>query len=173
MEICKEYIELHEMIREIRVAMLTTMEANGCLRSLPMSTIQTECDGNIYFFTNFDSKKVEEIKSHTCVNVSYAEVSTNSYVSISGKADIIRDKDKMGELWKPFLAAWFPKGIDDPDLALLKVSIDEAEYWDAKESKMVQLWKIAKAAIKGEKMPYNRPGEHKKIQDNKKDYQGS
>lgn len=166
MEICKDYNNLHEMIKDIRIAMLTTMESNGCLRSIPMSTIKTECDGNVWFFTNFDSKKVDEIHQHGCVNVSYADIDKNKFVSISGGARVIKDKAKMEELWKPFLKAWFPEGLNDPNIALLCVKIEEAEYWDPKSSKMAQLWKIAKAAVKGEKMHY-RPSEHNRIKTDK------
>lgn len=66
----------------------------------------------------------------------------------------------MKELWKPFLKAWFPKGLDDPDLALLKVTVTEAEYWDTSSSPVVHAVGLAKALVKGETY---QPGEHEKI----------
>lgn len=72
----------------------------------------------------------------------------------------MRDKEKAKELWKPLLKAWFPKGLEDPDLALLKVSVESAEYWDAPSSKMVQIAGIAKAAVTGQRY---QGGENKKL----------
>jgi general stress protein 26 len=62
---------------------------------------------------------------------------------------VINDRDKIKELWSPILKAWFPKGIDDPDLALVECAVLEAEYWDASSSRMVQLFSMLKAAITG------------------------
>ncbi|HEY8400509.1 MAG TPA: pyridoxamine 5'-phosphate oxidase family protein [Cytophagaceae bacterium] len=147
METCKKYVELHDRIKNIKTAMLTTMHENGCLRSMPMTTMQTECEGNVWFFTNLASLKVDEIEKHRCVNVSYSDVDNETYVSISGKAEVVRDRTKMEELWKPVLKAYFPNGINDPNLALLKVQIEEAEYWDSSSNKMVQLWDLAKTYV--------------------------
>lgn len=148
METCKKYVRLHDLIKHIRIAMLTTVEDNGCLRSMPMTTMKTECEGFVWFFTNFDSQKVEEILNNNCVNVSYADPSSDIYVSITGHAEITRDKNKMDTLWKPNLCEWFPRGLEDPDLALLKIHIKEAEYWDRKEGKMTQVWEMANDAVR-------------------------
>ena len=94
------------------------------------------------------------------VNVSYAHPGDDSYVSVSGKAVIAENQAKKEELWSSFAKAWFPGGVNDPDLALLEVSIHHAEYWDVTESKMVQLAKMATAAATG-KQPHL--GEHKEL----------
>jgi general stress protein 26 len=145
---CKKYTELHEMIKDIKIAMLTTIESNGCLRSIPMTTMQTECEGVVWFFTNFDSRKVEDILIHNCICVTYSDVHKNLFVSVTGKAEVIKDPVKMQELWKPSLTVYFPEGLDDPDLGLLKVTIDEAEYWDARTGRMVQVWEMSKDTVK-------------------------
>ncbi|WP_051313075.1 pyridoxamine 5'-phosphate oxidase family protein [Sporocytophaga myxococcoides] len=145
---CKKYTELHDMIKDIKIAMLTTVESNGCLRSVPMTTMQTECEGLVWFFTNFDSQKVEDIRINSCINVTYSDVHKNVFVSVTGKAEVVKDPLKMQELWKPVLTAYFPDGLEDPDLGLLKVSIDEAEYWDSRTGKMIQVWEMSKDAVK-------------------------
>ncbi|WP_231510307.1 pyridoxamine 5'-phosphate oxidase family protein [Fischerella sp. PCC 9605] len=72
-----------------------------------------------------------EINRNHHVNVSYAAPDKQRYVSLCGTAELVRDRQKLEELWQPQLKAWFPKGIDEPDIALLKVSVEKAEYWDS------------------------------------------
>lgn len=152
--------KLGEMIEDIDFAMLTTAEEDGTLRSRPMSTQQVEFNGDLWFFTRADSPKVEEIEQERHVNVSYAKPEAQRYVSVSGRARLVRDPEKIRELWKPVLRAWFPKGLDDPDLALLKVSVEQAEYWDSPSSTMMHLIGFVKALATGQSYD---PGENRKI----------
>ena len=96
------------------------------------------------------------------VNVSYADPGEDTYVSMSGKARFVDDTALKESLWSPMAKAWFPGGVTDPDLALLAVRAHHAEYWDVDESKMVQLYKMAKAAITGE--PPRDLGEHRELE---------
>lgn len=152
--------KLRELIKDIRFAMLTTAEEDGTLRSRPMATQQTEFDGDLWFFTSADTAKVDEIKQDRHVNVSYADPEKQKYVSVSGKAELVRDREKIEELWNPILKAWFPEGLDDPNLALLKVNVEQAEYWNSPSSAVVRLVGFAKALVTGE--PY-AAGENAKI----------
>jgi general stress protein 26 len=152
--------KIRELIKDIRFAMLTTVEEDGTLRSRPMATQQTEFDGDLWFFTNANAPKVDEVQREQHVNVSYANPDKQKYVSVSGKAELIRDRQKIEELWNPVYKAWFPQGLDDPNLALLKVSIDQAEYWDSPSSALVRLVGFVKALTTGK--PYSG-GENAKI----------
>lgn len=152
--------KLGAMIKEIKFAMLTTAEPDGTLRSRPMATQATEFDGELWFFTAASAPKVEEIEQDHHVNLSYAAPDKNLYVSVSGKARMIRNRKKAEELWNPAYKAWFPKGLDDPDLALLKVSVTQAEYWDSSSSAVVHLVGFVKALATGERY---HPGENEKI----------
>lgn len=152
--------KLGALIKDIEFAMLTTAEADGTLRSRPMATQQVEFDGNLYFFTRADTPKVDEIEREHHVNVSYAEPKGQRYVSVSGTARLSRDQAKIEELWSPILKAWFPEGLDDPQLALLKVTVSQAEYWDTPSSKMVQLAGFVKAMVTGTSF---EPGNHEKL----------
>ena len=129
--------------------MMTTAEEDGTLRSRPMATQQVEFDGDLWFFTNANAPKVDEVQHNQHVNLSYAEPNDQKYVSVSGKAQLVRDRQKIEELWNPLFKAWFPQGLDDPDLALLKVSLDKAEYWDSPSSKVVRLVGFLKAVVTG------------------------
>jgi len=152
--------KLGEMIKEIKFAMLTTAEPDGTLRSRPMATQATEFDGTLWFFTAASAPKVEEIEQDHHVNLSYAAPDKNLYVSVSGKARMVRDRQKAEELWNPAFKAWFPKGLEDPDLALLKVNVEQAEYWDSSSSAVVHLVGFVKALATGERY---HAGENEKM----------
>lgn len=153
--------KLGELIKDIKFAMLTTAEEDGTLRSRPMATQQTEFDGSLWFFTNSNAPKVDEVQRHQKVNVSYAEPKDQKYVSISGTAELVRDRQKIEELWNPTYKAWFPKGLEDPDLGLLKVSVEQAEYWDSPSSAVVRIVGFVKSVFTGE--PIGNLGENEKI----------
>ncbi|MGB3181766.1 MAG: pyridoxamine 5'-phosphate oxidase family protein [Cyclobacteriaceae bacterium] len=150
MSLEKEHIEkVRELTEKIDFCMMVTQEPDGNLRSRPMSTQTVDDKGLFWFFTNEFSGKVKEIEEYPVVNLAYSEPGKNRYVSVTGVAEVVTDKAKVDELWDDVLKAWFPEGKDDPDLALVKVLPDEAEYWDGSSSKMVRLFKIGKALITG------------------------
>jgi len=142
---------LAELIDESSIAMMTTAEPGGSLRSRPLATLQIDSDGRLWFFTSVSSPKVDEIARNRQVNLSYVDPERQDYVSISGTAEIVRDRAKMQELWTPWIEPWFPRGLDDPDLVLLRVTIESAEYWDAPESKVQRLYGLAKAMATGDR----------------------
>jgi general stress protein 26 len=145
-----ELQEVAQLVEEIKFAMMTTEEEDGTLRSRPMSTMQMDAAGNLWFFTGLSSPKVEEAqKNNRQVNLSYARPDKQDYLSISGTAEIVRDKEKMRSLWTPWIKPWFPAGLDDPDLVLLKVTITEAEYWIAPGSAVKRLYGLAKGMMTG------------------------
>ena len=122
--------KLAEMILGIRVAMLTTETSTGVLRSRPMVTQEIEFDGDLWFFTGAQTPKVDEIGINSRINVGYADPERNRYVSISGRASLVRDPARAKSLWTPTLGAWFPNGPDDPDVTLIRIVVEQAEYWD-------------------------------------------
>jgi len=144
--------KLRELIKDIDIGMLTTIDEDGSLRSRPMSTnSQIEFDGDLWFFTDASSHKVTEVEQHHRVNVSFSDPHKQQYVSVSGQAQLVLDRNKLQELWKPELKAWFPKGLDEPDIGLLKVSVEKAEYWDASSSFVTHTISLLKAITTGER----------------------
>ena len=157
-----DFQKLREMIKDIDFCMLTTLDENNDLHSRPMS-LNSEVDqqGNLWFFTSASSHKVAELNRTPKCNVSFAKPDDNRYVSISGAAELVTDKRKIEELWKPELKAWFPKGTDEPDLALLRVGIEKAEYWDSPGGTVAQVFNFVSALITGKSADW---GENKKIE---------
>ena len=145
-----DHKKLWDKIKDIRVTMMTTAEADHTLRSRPMYTQQAEYEGQLWFFTKDDAPKTDEIENDRHVNLAYVNPSDDTYVSVSGVAKLVYDRQKAEEIWNPVVKAWFPEGLDDPHLGLLRVEPTKAEYWDAPSSNMVQLFKMGKAIVQGE-----------------------
>lgn len=137
--------KLTELVNGVKVCMLATVDKDYGVKSRPMYTVQVDEEGNIWFFTNEFSGKAEDISKDNTVYLMYSHPDVNSYVHIKGTATINKDKAKIEQLWAPMVKAWFPGGADDPALSLLKVTTEEASYWDGASNKFVQFFYIAKA----------------------------
>jgi general stress protein 26 len=129
--------KLRKLMKNIRVAMLTTTGRDGRLRSRPMMTSDVEVDGNIWFIAKATSGLADEVSANPRVNVAFANPKNDRYVSVAGDATLRRDPDRIKQLWSGKLKAWFPEGKKDPELTLLCVHVDTAEYWDADSASMV------------------------------------
>jgi general stress protein 26 len=153
--------KLKEMIKDIDLCMLTTVDEGDDLHSRPMSLNgDVDDNGNLWFFTSSNSHKASEIERTPNVNVSFIDTDEQHYVSISGDAELVHDKQKIKELWKPVLKAWFPDGPDQSDVALLKVKVKKAEYWDTPSSTIAQAISFVSAIFTGKQVEM---GENKKL----------
>lgn len=151
--------KIRELTEGIDFCMLTTIDG-GVLRSRPMSTQRFEFDGDLWFFTNENSHKIDEIEKDDRACVAYSKPEDNVYLSCSGRAEVVQDRAKIEELWNPVHEAWFPEGLDDPTLCLLKVKVEQAEYWDGPNSTLVQLFDMVKAIATGREADH---GENEKL----------
>jgi general stress protein 26 len=149
----ENFARLKELIADFNVAMLTTVATDGSLHSRPMiarpQSLQV-LDGELWFLTHAHTHKAEDIERHPQVNVSYADPAAERYVSVAGRALLLNDRQKISELWDSDYAAWFSQGLYDRDLQLLRVSIEEAAYWDTRGSVMVQLLPERQRASSGQ-----------------------
>ena len=135
------------MIEDIRVCMLTTVDEAGRLVSRPMSALHMDATGAIRFFTSRTSSKTGQLGN---VNIAFVNESDADYVSIAGRGELEVDREMIEALWTSAAEPWFPKGKDDPDLALLRVDVETAEIWDANDSRMVRLIAMATAVVTGQ-----------------------
>lgn len=143
--------KLTKLVDEVKVCMFATVQEDYTVTSRPMQTIKVDSEGNIWFFTNEFSEKVEEISKDNTVYLMYSHPGNNTYVHLKGICSVVTDKEKIQEMWSPIVKAWFPEGVDDPALSLLKVDTLEASYWDGSASKFVVFFNIVKAIATGEK----------------------
>jgi general stress protein 26 len=156
----KKARELASKLSDIKIAMLTTITKEGKSHSRPMYTFELKDDGIIWLFISKDSTKVQEIKENPNVLLNYSNPTHNLYVAVNGIAEISDDKSKVEELWSDRFKMWFPYGKEDPNLCLLKIVPQEAEYWDTPEMLVTQVITLVKNTIGGN--PYME-GENKKL----------
>ncbi|GLX66743.1 pyridoxamine 5'-phosphate oxidase family protein [Paenibacillus glycanilyticus] len=124
----QEAIEkVRELIKDIEIAMLTTVSEEG-LVSRPMKTQDVEFDGTLWFLTKKDTEKFHELFRNKQVNVAYAG---KSYVSIRGEAELVESTEKIKEFWNKAYEEIMETTYDDPNLVLIKVNAETAEYWDS------------------------------------------
>lgn len=122
----EEIDTLRKLIKDVDTAMLTTVTEEG-LVSRPMKTQEVEFDGDLWFFTKKETNKYDEILHDQDVNVAYAG---KSYVSVRGRAEIVADLDKKKELWNTAYEKIMQTSYDDPNVVLIKVKAEAAEYWE-------------------------------------------
>ena len=116
------------IMKKERVCMLTTTAPDGRLHSHPMTTQESEFDGDAWFIIDRHSETATNVATFAEVNIAYA--GTSNWLSIAGTASLVDDRARIEELWNPFADAWFEGGRDDPRVALLRVKASEAQYWD-------------------------------------------
>ena len=143
--------KIGELIKDIDFTMMTTIDENGELHSRPMSTQKTEFDGDVYFFAFDNTEKAEHITRNPNVNLAYSAPDQQTYISLKGEAEILKDRQKMEELWQPGLLPWFPQGLETPHITLIKVKVKTAEYWDSTSGGAIAfVIALVKAAATGE-----------------------
>ena len=152
--------KIAELIKDIQMAMLTTVGTDGPLHSRPMATQQTPFDGELLFLTAEDTGKVQEIKEDAEVALTYVDPK-HTFLTLSGRASISNDRDLIEKLWNPTYKAWFPGGKDDPAIRVLRVHVDQAEYWEAPANAVLRNVKILARAVTGGKTAV---GEHARVE---------
>lgn len=152
--------KVFDLVAEARIAMMATLGADGHWHSRPMATAKEPFDGDLWFLTDVRSEKVEDLNRNREVLLAYSDEDKQNYVSITGHAVTIRDQDMIDELWSEPARLWFPDGPSDPNVALIRVSLNTAEYWDAPSGTMVMLLGYAKALTGAQPRPL---GENRKV----------
>jgi general stress protein 26 len=141
----------HDLLKEFDAALLITQSADQQMRCRPMAIADIENDSDIWFVTSLDAGKVSEITAHRQVCVAMQK--GRRYLSLSGKAHIVHDGEKIKELWNTAWKVWFPEGHTDPSIALIHVETTEGEFWDTSGLKGLKyLFKAGKAYLAGEQM---------------------
>ena len=155
-----DFQKVRSLIESIRIGILTTVDPQGGLHARPLQTLEVEGTEALWFFTDWSSPKVGELTRDRRVSLGYADPAKHTFVTVSGSCSLLKDADKARALWSAEQLAFYPAGPDDSRLALLRVSIDRAEYWIA-PGRTSYLVSAAKAAISGE--PAGIVGENRKV----------
>jgi general stress protein 26 len=143
--------QLAAKISDVRFPMFTWQDEHGHLLSQPMTRDHVDEEGGIWFFTSTLTSLWNCIGHRPQVNLSFAKPEDSLFVSVSGTAERVVERARIRAMWNAGAQAWFPAGPDDEHAVLIRVDPHSAEYWDTHDSKMVQLFAMAKAAITGNK----------------------
>jgi general stress protein 26 len=152
----KKLDELYGLIEGIEIAMFTTRRPDGYLVSRPMAT-QTQAEGtDLWFVTDIESNKLDELEFDPHVNLAYYRDRTREWVSVSGQATISQDRRAIHELYRKDWKVWFGDqggerdgGPDDPRLALVLVDVHSVSYLKVDKPKPLVLFELAKGLVTG------------------------
>jgi general stress protein 26 len=150
--------KIGELISDVHIAMMTTVAKDGSMSSRPMAVQDKEFNGTLWFLTRNTSEKIDEIEQDQHVTLTFAEPKKSEYLALKGRANVSEDRSKIKELWNPLYKAWFPKGEDDPEIAVVKVDVTAGDYWVSTSGKIVTLFKYATAAATGGKVEMGESG---------------
>jgi general stress protein 26 len=147
-----------KLVEDIRICMFITETTSDREHTRPMATIEVEDDGTLWFFTDIRSIKVEEVVKERIVHLVYAHPGKSSYLDVWGSASVVTDKQTMKDKWSPVVKAYFPDGVDDPNISLLKVKPQNVYYWEAETGKMVHFIKQAASIVTGKRLAEGAEG---------------
>ncbi|RYZ70452.1 MAG: hypothetical protein EOP09_06100, partial [Proteobacteria bacterium] len=122
--------ELSELIKDIKITMLTVADGEGAFMSRPMYPQEMDEAGDLWFFASEGSEQTMLIPQDGRVILNYAGTDIGRYVVVYGTGELSKDRAKMEALWSPNMKAWFPEGLEDPEICLIKITPESAEYWD-------------------------------------------
>jgi general stress protein 26 len=148
-----------DIIENVVVCMLTTQFGGG-LRARPLEARPDRAAGLIFFVTDIRSAKEGEIEAAPSVALTFIDSKNKAYLSITGRARVLRDAAKIRAFWRKTDEVWWPGGPDDPDVCLLRVEPLIAELWDGPASAAVTAFEFAKARLTGEEPNL---GENRKV----------
>jgi general stress protein 26 len=149
-----------DLVQEIDSCMLTTLDGDK-LRSRPMVPRIDLVRGEIQFLTSLSSAKIADVEAEHHVNLAFVDASAGDYVSVSGTMRVSTDRPLVRELWSPMAKMWFKNGPDDPDVAVLRCTPQDAQYWDGTGNVIKKYWEILRA-VTSEHVP--DLGENRKVQ---------
>ena len=139
------------LLKDIPVAMVVTHEGPGShMRARPMAPRPAQEEGAIYFLTDVDSPKAEEIRDNNMICLALADQRARKYLSITGRAEIFDDRDRIKQIWSVYDKAFWPDE-NDPRIRILRVAPESAEFWEAAGT-IVTVVKLAAAAVSGARM---------------------
>lgn len=152
--------KISELIKDIRIAVLSTVTPEGTIHCRPMATQEAEFKGELLFLTRQESSKTDEIAHQSQVALNYEDSNHQRFVCLSGRASLSKDRATIHELWNPLYRAWFSEGEDDPQITVIRVVVDHAEYWEAPANAVIRGFQLLKAVATKGRSPV---GEHQAV----------
>lgn len=145
-----------DIINDSHIGMFTTLNEAGALVSRPLAVQDVQDDGDMWFFTSANSSQVAHVRANPAVNVSFGR--RTEWVSVAGTADVVTDRQKIHDMWNQVVEAWFPDGPDTPEVVLLHVHSDSAEYWTSPGGTAATVLQWIKAKVTHSRMSVGESG---------------
>ncbi|NJC28107.1 pyridoxamine 5'-phosphate oxidase family protein [Neolewinella antarctica] len=143
-------VKIQKLATDVDITMFCTNLGGKPFSTCPMSTQQVEDDGTIWFFSNKNSDHNKDIKSDPATQLIYSsKAGDTDHLSVYGTSEITFDRAKAEELFTPMIKTWFPEGVDDPELTMIKFTPSEGYYWDTKNGQMVAFAKMMASVVTG------------------------
>ena len=153
--------KFQDLLSGFSYGMLVTKTPDGELHARPMALAEIAANGDLWFATGRDSRKVDEITADEHVCVTFQDGS--HYLTVTGSAEPVHDRSRIDELWHEAWRIWYPQGKDDPNLVLLKVTAHTGEYWDNSSLEGLKyLLEAGKALVTGARISID-PDQHQKV----------
>jgi general stress protein 26 len=133
-------VKLRDQLKSIRFGMLTSLGSEGDLYSRPMTQQELDDNGSLWFFTSDDQPLAHQLSVNPQANITFTDPASDLYISLAGEASLLKDRGRAQQLWNPAVAVWYPEGVDDPHLTLIRFDISTAEIWDVDSNQMQQLF---------------------------------
>jgi general stress protein 26 len=127
------------MIRGLDICMLITTDESGQRHNRPMAEIKIDDNGGCWFFASKSSGKLKDIAINNKLQLVFANPAMNDYVELHGVATLVCDENEIRNNWSPLVNEWFPKGIKDPEVCLVKVEVTSIFYWDKMTERIKRL----------------------------------
>lgn len=151
--------KLKNLVDKIDIGMVcTNIQGNNHPHAVPMSRQEVDDKGNIWFLFSSESDTYQNLQNDNNITIIYSDAKNYNFLTVSGEAEISRDKSRIEKYWNKMVEAWFEKGQEDPRIRVLKVNTTDAYYWDNKTNKLVTFLKVAASAVTGEKLDIGRQG---------------
>ena len=146
----KGIAKIKQIVNDVKFCFFCTNPENQNSAEATVMTAQTVDEhGKIWFFSGRDSDRNRNIKTNQNVQLYFSCPEKDAYLAVNATASIVFDREKMEELWNPILNIWFKDGVDDQNISLIQATAVNANYWDSKDGKMINFFKMIASAITG------------------------
>jgi len=142
--------EVRKMVEKIKTGMFTTFFAEY-VWGRPMHCCLDEDENTkaLWIFTKKTNLVCDEVRAESKCFIGFSAPNDNTYLSLRGIATLSFDQNKMEKLWSPIMKAWYPNGLEDPEICLIKFEPTKGEVWDGPSSKIIQFGKILASIVSG------------------------
>ncbi|MDR6636802.1 pyridoxamine 5'-phosphate oxidase family protein [Paenarthrobacter nitroguajacolicus] len=152
----RDISKVTDIINGARIGMVTTVNEQGALVSRPLAVQDVKDDGDMWFFTGLGTSQVAHVRNDPRVNVSFGK--NTEWVSVAGNAEVVTDRQIIRDMWNQTVEAWFPDGPETPEVCLLRVDSESAEYWTSPGGTAATVLQWVKSKVTHSRMSVGESG---------------